>query len=110
MKFTTTENKTFRGHLGYVPKQWICDEFENHKDSIWKYFVKNIKLYDWDICGTEIHDFLFQDGKAFRLEYSWWSEWNNDDEEENGLKDEVLIHEISSEDANVPDKKIRDWL
>jgi hypothetical protein len=48
MKFTTTENKTFRGHLGYVPKQWICDEFENHKDSIWKYFVKNIKLYDWD--------------------------------------------------------------
>ena len=111
MKFTTTDNYTYRAGIGNVPKSWIDYGLEDHKDSIWKYFYDKIKLWDWDECGSETHDFVFDDGKAFRLEYSWWSEWYHDDDEENGLKDETFIEEISIDDAKVPDKNIgRDWL
>lgn len=110
MKFTTTENQTHRIGIGYVPKSWIDYGFDEHKKSIWKYFYDNIKLYDWDECGDEAHDFIFEDGKAFRLVYSWWSEWHHENDDENGLKDEVNIKEISLSDADVPDKNMRDWL
>lgn len=110
MKFTTTYNTAHRMGIGEIPKSWIECVSETHEDCIRKYFVRNIKLYDFDICGDETHDFLFDDRKAFRLEYSWWSEWYHDDVEENGLKDEVTIEEISSSDAKVPTEKLRDWL
>lgn len=119
MKFTTTQNTTYRNGIGKIPKPWIeyssfkqYEEYEDvYRSSIIKYFYDEIKRWDWDVCGDETHDFVFEDGKAFRLEYSWWSEWFHDDEEENGLKDEYYIEEISLEDAKVPEKKIgRDWL
>jgi hypothetical protein len=118
MKFTTTKNKSYRHKIGYVPKPWIeytfkpYEEYEDiYKSSIIKYFYDNIKLYDWDICGDETHDFVFEDGKAFRLEYSWWSEWYHEDDEKNGLKDEYDITEISIEEATVPEKKVgRNWI
>jgi hypothetical protein len=111
MKFTTTNNHTYRAGIGNVPKSWIDYGYANHKESVWKYFNKNIKLWDWDEGGSETHDFVFEDGKAYRLEYSWWSEWYHKDDEENGLKDEVYIEVIALEDAKVPDKNVgRDWL
>ncbi len=119
MKFTTTENTTWRAGIGKIPKAWIeYTSFRNdedlediYKSSITKYFYKNIKMWDWDVCGDEVHDFVFEDGKAFRLNYSWWAEWHHDDDEENGLKDEWYIEEISIEEANVPEKNVRrDWL
>ena len=109
MKFTTTYNVTNRYPIGDVPKPWI-DYGKDHMDSIRHYFYREIKLYDWDVCGEETHDFLFEDGKAFRLEYSWWSEWYHDDDEENGLKDEYYIEEIDPETAKLPSKMERDWL
>lgn len=109
MKFNTTENKTYRGKIGYVPKPWL-DYGLNHRESIVKYFNQNIKIWDWDVCGDETHNFVFEDGKAFRLEYEWWSEWYHDDDEENGLKDEYHIQEIDIDEANVPSKVQRDWL
>lgn len=110
MKFTTTYNTIYRGNIGEVPKSWIECESKNHKECIGKYFYSNIKLYDWDVCGDETHDFLFDDGKAFRLEYSWWSEWYHEDDEENGLKDEYYIEAIDPSEATVPTGKSRDWL
>jgi hypothetical protein len=111
MKFTTTTNITYRSGIGDVSKPWIDYGFDDHKKSIWKYFKKNIKLYDWDSAGNETHDFVFEDGKAYRLEYSWWSEWYHEDDDRNGPRDKVNITEISIDDANVMNKyTVRDWL
>ena len=119
MKFTTTKNTFYRGGIGNIPKPWIkYSDFEKYEDycdvytnSIKKYFYDSIKLWDWDVCGNQTHDFVFEDGKSFRLEYSWWSEWYHEDEDQSGLKDEYYIEEISIDEANVPEKKIgRDWL
>lgn len=111
MKFTTTKNTIYRAGIGKIPKAWIEYPDKDHKNSVKQYFYGKIKLWDWDICGDETHDFVFEDGKAFRLGYSWWSEWFHEDEEENGLKDEYYIEEISIDEADVPEKKIgRDWL
>jgi hypothetical protein len=111
MKFTTTSNYTYRAGIGNVPKAWIDFGHEDHEDSIWKYFKDNTKCWDWDACFDEEHDFVFQDGKAFRLYYSGWSEWHHEDDEKNGLQDEVTIEEISLDEANVPEKHMeRNWL
>lgn len=119
MKFTTTENVTYRAGIGHIPKKWIeYDKFKKHEDlediyksSIRKYFYENIKSYDWDNAGDETHDFVFEDGKSFRLKYHWWSEWYHEDDEKNGLYDEYEITEITIDEANVPEKKvIRDWI
>lgn len=111
MKFTTTMNTGYRKGVGSHPKSWIEYPNKNHIDSVYEYIDNNIRRWDWDVCGDETHDFVFEDGKAFRLEYSWWSEWYHEDDEENGLKDSVYVEEISLEEANVPEKKPgRDWL
>lgn len=110
-RFNTTENTTYRSGIGYVPKPWIESQEEDHTSAIRKYFYDNIKIWDWDACGDETHDFVFDDGRAFRLEYSWWSEWHHEDEDENGLKDSYYITEISINDATVPEKNpSRDWI
>jgi hypothetical protein len=118
MKFTTTENTTWRQGVGKIPKPWVeytfkpYEEYEDvYRSSIMKHYYDRIKHWDFDVCGSETHDFVFEDGKAFRFEYSWWAEWYHEDDEENGLKDEYYIEEITLEEANVPEKKIgRDWL
>lgn len=111
MKFTTTTNKTYRRSLGYVPKPWIEYEGLDHKQSISKFFNSNIRVWDWDEGFDEEHDFVFDDGSAYRLTYSGWAEWHHDDEEENGLKQEWFIEKIGIDEANVLDKKAgRDWI
>jgi hypothetical protein len=111
MKYTTTKNKVWRPSIGEIPKPWIETSLDDHREVVEEHFYDEIKLWDFDICGSETHDFVFDDGKAFRLEYSWWAEWYHDDEEENGLKSEIDIYEISVDEANVPEKKPgRDWL
>jgi hypothetical protein len=111
MKFTTTQNTGWRPGIGRFPKAWIEYPGLSHEETIEKYFYDNIKLWDFDIAGSETHDFVFEDDKAFRLEYTWWAEWYNEDEDENGLKDEMHIFEISIVEANVLEKSLgRDWL
>ena len=96
MKFTTTNNWTYRRGIGNVPMSWIEYPDKNHIDSIYEYFDYNIRIWDWDVCGDETHDFVFEDGKAFRLEYSWWTDmWAEEDESR--MKDEVWVEEISLE-------------
>lgn len=113
MKFTTTENTIYRLGVGQVPKPWIEYSFTNdyvHLNSIMKYYYENIKMYDWDFAGNETHDFVFEDGKAFRLEYSWWRD-DYAEEDKSCLKDEYYITEINIEEAYVPEKKLgRNWL
>jgi len=114
MKFTTTNNNTYRAGIGTVPKSWI-DYNLNHVESIDKYFYDKVQIYDADTCGDETHDFVFEDGKAFRLSYSWYlnasGEMDDDGEELPWVIDERDVQEIDIADANVPDKKVgRDWL
>lgn len=110
MKFTTTMNTGYRKGVGTVPRSWIEYPDKNYLDSVYAYFDKNIQRWDWDVCGDETHDFVFEDGKAFRLEYTWWTDmWAGEDEDR--MKNEVHVEEISIDDANVPEKKPgRDWL
>lgn len=110
MKFTTTMNTVYRKGVGTFPKPWIEYPDKNHIDSIYAYFDKNIRIWDWDVCGDETHDFVFDDGKAFRLEYAWWTDyWAEEDESR--MKTEVRVDEILLDDANVPEKKPeRNWL
>jgi hypothetical protein len=110
MKFTTTTNTTYRKGVGNVPKPWIEYPDKSHIDSIYAYFEDNIQIWDWDVCGDETHDFVFEDGKAFRLEYHWWTDmWAEEDESR--MKTEVQVEEIPIEEANVREKKSgRDWL
>lgn len=116
MKFTTTKNVKYRIGIGYIPKPWIeyesfdgVDDLEDvYRSSIMKYFYDEIKLWDFDICGDEVHDFVFEDGKAFRLHYGWWRD-EYADEDESYLRDEYDIEEIDLKEANVP-KSERDWL
>jgi hypothetical protein len=111
MKFTTTKNKTWRQGIGEIPKPWIHDTETEHEDSIREYFWKNIKCWDWDFAFDEEHDFVFDDGRAFRLYYSGWAEWYHENDDDNGIKDEWWIEEIKLEDAKVPEKNPgRDWI
>jgi hypothetical protein len=110
MKFTTTYNTRYRAGVGDIPKPWIEHQNVDHLEIIDTYFDRKIKHWDFDVCGDETHDFVFEDGKAFRLKYEWWrDDWAEEDED--CLKHELYIEEISLEEANVPEKKIgRDWL
>jgi hypothetical protein len=117
MKFTTTDNTVYRAGIGSIPKAWIEYTFKRYeeygdvyKSSIMKYFYERIRHWDFDVCGDETHDFVFEDGKSFRLEYSWWrDDWAKEDED--CLKHEYYIEEITIDEANVPEKNIgRDWL
>jgi hypothetical protein len=118
MKFTTTMNTRYRTGIGNIPKAWIeytDKNYEDHGDvyqnSISNYFYAHIRHWDYDSGGSETHDFVFEDGKSFRVVYDYWAEWYHEDDDDNGLKFEFYIEEISIDDANVPEKKIgRDWL
>jgi hypothetical protein len=110
MKFTTTENTSYKIGIGQVPKSWIESDTDDHIKTIRSYYMKHIHHWDYDCGEDEEHDFLFDDGTAYRLYYSYWSEWHHEDEEENGLKDSYHIEEIKAENAKVPCKKQRDWL
>lgn len=111
MKFTTTDNTVYRAGIGNIPKAWIEYPDKDYMDSIWEYFFNNIRHWDYDEGDNETHDFVFEDGTAYRLEYSYWSEWYHKNDDENGLKNSVHIEKIMLDEAKVPEKKIgRDWL
>lgn len=113
MKFTHTENTSYRKGIGSVPKPWI-DYDKNHKKTIEQYLEDHVKVWDADFCGDITVDFLFEDGKTYRLEYSWYcNEHGEEDEygEKPWIIDEYYIEEIALDAAKVPEKKIgRDWI
>lgn len=113
MKFTHTNNTYYRVGLGYTPKSWI-DYDKPHKETIKKHLEDRVRVWDADICGDITIDFLFEDGKAYKLEYSWYcNEYGEEDEygETPWIIDKYYIEEISADEAKVPDKKVgRDWL
>lgn len=110
MKYNVSQNTKYRQGVGEVPMSWFETDLEDHKEAIESHFRRHIRIWDWDSCFDEEHDFLFEDGKAFRLYYGGWAEWHHEDDGENGLKDEWHIEEIASEKANVPNRKQRDYI
>jgi hypothetical protein len=115
MKFTTSMNITYRYNVGQMPKPWIDYDLD-HLSSIEKYFEKNIEVYDADNAGDETCDFVFSDGKAFRLEYSWYLNVYREIDDETGEEypwviGEHTVKDITLDEANVLGKKAeRDWL
>lgn len=110
MKYTVSDNYIYRKNIGKVPKSWFESSLTEQREIIENHFYKHIRIWDWDSCFDEEYDFLFEDGKAFRLYYSGWAEWFHEDEEQNGLKSEWHIEEIASDRAKIPSKKIRDYI
>ena len=108
-------NTSYRYKIGPVPKSWIDYDLD-HMKSIDKYFRDYIEIYDADNAGDETCDFVFADGKAFRLEYSWYLNIYRETDNETGeeypwVMREHTVKEINLDEANVLDKKVeRDWL
>lgn len=113
VKFTTSDNVTWRKNIGDVPKQWI-DYGLDHRDSIEKYLYDNLKVYDADSAGDITVDFLFEDNTAYRLSYGWYCNISGDIDvwgEEPWIIDEYDIESIDPAEANVLTSSItRDWI
>lgn len=103
MRFTFSENYT----QDKMPKPWVDygSDFDELK-TINKFFYDYVKVYDADNAGDEFVDFVFDNGKAFRLEYEWYIEYNPDW----NLVDRMNIREIRLTEANVPSKKFHDFI
>ena len=110
MKFTHTNNQFYRKGIGPVPKSWI-DYGLGHKESILKVLKDKIKVWDADAAGYSTVDFVFEDGKSFRLEYSWWCNEFPENEDDPWILDEYDIKEIDISQANAIGKTSgRDWI
>lgn len=76
------------------PRPWI-DYGLDEEETIEKYFVDHVQIYDTDVCDDIEIDFVFDNGNAFRLEYSWWIEYNP----HWSLQSEKFVESIQLEDA-----------
>jgi hypothetical protein len=112
MKFTTSENNRWIKGVGEVPKEWI-DYGLDHQESMERYFQDHIVVHYADSAGYEIVDFLFEDGKAFRLEYEWSLNVFEEKDvwgDEPWILDYKWIEDIDPSKANILSKTPRDWL
>ena len=113
MNFTTSKNKDYRNGT-YVPRPWL-DYNKPHFESIKQYFEEKMQVWDADNAGSDECDFLFEDGKAFRLYYSWYLNIYGEVDDETGEElpwviGDSELEEISAEEAKTLDKKERDWI
>lgn len=88
-----------------TPKPWAEAHGKDEVDVIRSWFMKNLKVWDADICGDRTVIFVFDTGKYFRLVYAWWIEYNPEWE----LCEDIEIEEVQySDDMHLT--KDRDWL
>lgn len=102
MKFTTSLNYRYPGR----PRPWIDGGNFSEKECINEYFLDEIKVYDADLCGNIWVEFVFDNGRAYLLEYSWWIEYDP----EWDLCEEKIIKEIPLSDVKKCQTKYRDWI
>lgn len=100
MKFHCSDFYDFKGNL----RPWV-DYGLDEEASILKYFYDIVKIYDADECGDEEYDFVFENGTAWKLYYSWYITYDPDWK----LMDEYHIEAINLEEAKCM-KKYRDVL
>ena len=113
MKFTLTHNVNYRHGVGSVPAPWIETSHTDHEKAVLEYFHKHIRLLDFDSGDEETYDFVFEDGKAFRLEYHYWwhHEYDEEHDEDMSTSDyNISVRKISIDEADVPSKTLRDWI
>jgi hypothetical protein len=91
MKFFTSDFWTFDGK----PRPW-CDYGLDKDSTIQKYFADIVEIFDADTCGDIEVFFAFEDGTTYRLDYSYWFDW---DDEDGPLLSEWEYKEIPPEDA-----------
>ena len=76
-----------------------------------KLYIKELRPNDFDNCGTETIIFQFDNGEFWKIEHSWWAEY---DEEGRNHFYEHYIEKLDKNDKEIPDHiKInltRDWL
>lgn len=108
MKFTTTENYSYRSPGMHVPKPWIDYGLDVEK-SIRRYWDREIKILDADTAGYTETDFLFDNGKCYRLYYEWYLNFDHG-EDESFIQDTYYIERINVKDADLPAIVERDYL
>lgn len=99
MRFTFTDNETYQRK----PRPW-ADYGLDEEASVEKFFYDHVKMYDADSCDDIVIEFVFENGKAYKLDYSYWIDY------ENGLEDEKFITEIPIDDVTMEYKTYRDWM
>lgn len=105
MKFFTSDFWTYDGK----PKPW-CDYGLDEIDTYGKYFREHIKVWDTDTCGDEKVEIVFENGRAFILDYTWWFEYQEDPEFDwSGyvLCDDLQVEEVSLDEIKKCMKKYR---
>ena len=98
MRFHCSDFYDYKG----VPRPWI-DYDLSPNGSMTKYFNDIMRIWDADICGDVEVDFVFDNGEAYSLEYSWWIDYDP----EWDLKSDLSINAIDIDDAKCM-KKYRD--
>lgn len=110
MKFHNSDFYDYKGR----PYSW-CDFGLDEEKTIEKYVQLILKVYDADFAGNTIVDFVFENGKIFRLHYGWWienSEYSDDYDADSDeyISDEYFIENITFEASNLTMRTYRDIL
>lgn len=107
MKYTHSRNiRSSFSTSPSSPKPWIDATKDDEKAVVEAYYHKHLFVYDADICGNEEMDFSFSTGKAFKLESSYWIEYNPEWE----IHNEYYITEIDMKELPSWMQKERDWI
>lgn len=108
MRFTCSTNTRYQTGVGDVQKPWI-DYNLDYEKSIKRYFCKHLEVYDFDTCGEETVDFLFEDGKIFQLYHSWSrDDFGDYEEDETRFHFDYEVTEIT--ESKISTWKDRDWI
>lgn len=106
MKYTTSYNVRYRPGIGEAPKPWIETDLTDHEKVMGKYHRDELYTYDADTCDNGDVFFVFDDGKAFKMEWSYWMDYDPEWE----IHNEWHSEEIDITDTPLWMHKERDWL
>lgn len=106
MKYTTSDNTTWRPNVGTIPKPWLTSNLDIHERVIWEYLRENVIPYDADVCDDGEIIFLFEGDMAFKVHWSFWIDYDPDFE----IKHEWHMEEMELSDVPSMMRKERDWI
>jgi len=104
MRFFASDMYSYRKNVGEVSLGWKETSL-SEKNTINKYFMEKLKVFDADNCGSKEVFFAFSSNRYFKLNYEWWIDISSDEY----IRDCLYITEIKKEQCkNIASD--RDWL